>query len=105
MQVDVNDGISVVTGNACIRGKEFAINEILHPMRTFQSTVKTIFPELPMIPIKTDDVVPKEYLFQIIEEIAGIEIKDKLKCGDIIIQNILGTSVNIVSTVDMYLYF
>lgn len=105
MLVEVSeDHTCRVIGNACNRGKEFAFNETFHPTRTVQTTVKTAFHELPVISVKTSDAVPKECVFQIIKEAAGVEVKCRMKSGDIIIENVLGTGVNIVSTMDMSLY-
>ena len=44
------DGWSV-TGNTCPRGREFAISEMTAPKRTICSTVRTAFPDAPVLPV------------------------------------------------------
>lgn len=101
---DAKDNFYEVTGNGCKRGKEFVVNEIQHPMRTLQSTVKTSFRELPMVPVRTDGVIPKEIIFDVMKELSKVNLEREVKSGEIIVENILGTGVNIISTIDMQLY-
>lgn len=48
LQIEEVEGILHVTGNKCKRGEAFAIAELTHPMRTICSTVRTIYPEVPV---------------------------------------------------------
>lgn len=50
LTIDEKDGEYIVTGNTCPRGKEFAISEMTAPKRTICSTVKTAFPDVPVLP-------------------------------------------------------
>ena len=52
-----------VTGNACPRGAEYGRNELLHPVRTVTSTVRTEGSPIPRLPVKTDRPIPKEKVF------------------------------------------
>ena len=51
------DGWSV-TGNTCPRGKEFAISEMTAPKRTICSTVRTAFPDAPVLPVRVSADIP-----------------------------------------------
>lgn len=87
-----------VTGNKCKKGEEFALNEINAPKRTLTSTVKTIFPECPVLPVKLSNVIPKEEIFHCMEEIGKIEVTKRISRGDVICENFLGLGVDLIST-------
>ena len=55
------DGWSV-TGNTCPRGKEFAISEMTAPKRTICSTVRTAFPDAPVLPVRRMACLPPDCL-------------------------------------------
>jgi CxxC motif-containing protein len=50
------------------------------------------------LPIKTDIPIPKEMVFACMKELDSIEVEATVKAGDIILENILGTGANIIST-------
>ncbi len=104
MTVNQQNGKIIVTGNSCKRGEKFAVDEMLHPTRTLQSTVKTIYKQMPRISVKTNNVIPKDKIFKVMNEIAKVNVKNKLKNGDVIIKDVLNLGVDVISTVDMNLY-
>jgi CxxC motif-containing protein len=53
---------------------------------------------LPLVPVKSKDPLPKEILEEAMTEIAKVELEAPIKLGDIVIENILDTGVNIVTT-------
>lgn len=87
-----------VTGNGCPRGFEYGINEVTNPVRVITSTVKVQNGELPVVPVKTTNAIPKELNFKCMEEINKVIINAPVKIGDIVIQNVLGTGADIVVT-------
>lgn len=87
-----------VTGNGCTRGIEYGINEVTNPVRVITSTVKVSNGELPVVPVKTRNPIPKELNFKCMEEINKAVIKAPVKIGDIIIKNVLETGIDIVAT-------
>lgn len=93
----VDDNMSV-TGNFCPRGAKYAINELTHPVRTLTSSVKTDSLENPRLPVKSKDPLPKEKIFEAMEEINRVLIKLPVKIGDVVIKNVVGTGVDIVAT-------
>ena len=85
-----------VSGNMCDRGKQFALQEIQNPQRTITTTCKTKFIGYPVVPVKSDGTINKDLIKDVIKEINKITISDKLGIGDIVIENVLNTGVNIV---------
>lgn len=101
LRAEEKNGTWVVIGNQCKRGEGFAIGEITHPMRTICSTVRTVFPEVPVIPVRVSAEIPKERIFDVMHEINQI-VADKIcGIGDVIIENVLGLGVNVIVTSDV----
>ncbi len=92
-----------ITGNRCKRGYEFVLEEITCPKRNIQTTVATTFKNFPRLPVKTDKPIDQEKIPDIMKICQGVLVKEKVRTGDIIIENINGTGVNMVATSDMNL--
>jgi len=90
-----------VTGNSCKRGETFAINELTHPMRTISTTVKTGFKNHPVLPVRVSSDIPKDRIFDCMKEINKTVVNKNVKCGDIIIKNILSLGVDVIATSDI----
>lgn len=87
-----------VTGNACPRGAEYGRNELLHPVRTVTSTVRTEGSPIPRLPVKTDRPIPKEKVFDCMALLDRIVVHAPVSSGTVLASDILGTDVNIVAT-------
>ena len=87
-----------VTGNGCPRGFEYGINEVTNPVRVITSTVKVENGELAVVPVKTNNAIPKELNFKCMEEINKAVATAPVKIGDVVIENVLGTGVDVVVT-------
>jgi CxxC motif-containing protein len=90
-----------ISGNQCKRGEQYAIKEKTNPTRILTSTVKVKNAHLNRLPVKTDGPVPKDKIFECMKEINKVEVTAPVKVGQIIINNILGTGVNVIATRDM----
>ena len=97
LTVDEENGYAV-TGNSCPRGAEYGKNEVLHPVRTVTSTVRTEGAAAPRLPVKTDRPLPKEKMFDCMALISTITARPPVRIGDVLAANILGTEVNLVAT-------
>ena len=102
LEVDVVNGEYKVTGNMCKRGIDFAINEIENPTRSICSTVKTVYKEIPRLPVRTNGEVPVNLIFKVMEEINRLVVAKPVHTGDILIKDVLGTGVDIIATSDTY---
>jgi CxxC motif-containing protein len=90
--------IRSVSGNRCKVGLEYAEKEISNPERTLTTTVKVKNGHLPLVSVRTNKPIPKNKIFDIMDLLAKIEVEAPVKIGDPIVQNILGTGVNVVAT-------
>lgn len=90
-----------ISGNKCPKGIAYAKSEMINPTRVLPTTVKVLDGMLPRLPVKTEHEIPKALLFQAMEEINKVQVHAPVKLGDVIIENLLDTGVNVVATRDM----
>lgn len=96
IEVELENGKPVsVRGNGCPRGKMYAENEVVCPMRVITSTVRAESGE--MVPVKTDRPVKKSEIFNVMQKINATSCKLPLKIGDVIVANIEGDA-NLIAT-------
>ena len=86
-----------VSGNTCKRGETYAIQETTCPMRTLTSLVKVEGGEGPLCPVKTANVIPKSLINEALKEVKAACAQAPVKIGDVIIENIAGTGVNLIA--------
>lgn len=87
----------VVEGNRCNRGKEFGIKEMLEPSRVLTSRVLLKNGPMGRLPVKTNGVIPEELVDECMEIIKSTEVSSPVERGQIIIENILNTGVNVIA--------
>lgn len=87
-----------VEGNTCKRGEKYGVEELTNPKRVVTTTVKLKGSYLNLLPVKTEDSIPKGMMNEIMEVLDKVEVTSPVNVGDIIVENILDTGVNIVST-------
>lgn len=99
LTVDVeNSKVVKVSGNECPKGEGYAVFEIENPSRILTSTVSGQGLGLKMIPVRTDNPIPKSRVFDAMEEIKRIKVKRHLNAGDVIIKDLLNLGVNLIAT-------
>lgn len=96
-RLTIDDELNV-TGNTCIRGKKYAINEVTAPKRIITSTVVVNSKIVSRLPVMTENEVPKEMMFEIVKELNKIRVKVPVRCRDIIVENVCNTGVNVIAT-------
>ena len=93
-----NQEVLSVSGNTCPNGDKYARKEVADPRRTVTSTVKILGGELAVASVKTQTDIPKNKIFDCMREIDKIEINAPVKIGDIVIEDVAGTGVNVIVT-------
>jgi len=89
-----------VEGNICDKGAEFAEAEIYNPTRTLTTTVRTSFPGVPVLPVRTDGEIPKGKIMDAMAALSKVVVGHDLDCGDTVIEDIVGTGVRVIATSD-----
>lgn len=87
-----------VTGNTCKRGDAYARTECISPERMLTTTVRVESGKAPVVPVKSAKPLPKGKLMECMDVINKAAVKAPVKIGDIVIENILNTGVDIVAT-------
>ncbi len=100
ISIELNGGNKVlsVTGNQCKRGEAYAITECTAPARTLTTTAKIKGGYLTLVPVKSAKPIPKELMLECVRVINTAQVKAPVKIGDIIVENILDTGVDIIAT-------
>ena len=100
LSVDENKDYEV-SGNSCPRGAKYGKNEAINPVRTLTSTVKTEQSSIKRCPVRTKEAIPKSLLFTAMKELNSITVKTPLHRGDVVIQNIADSGVDLIATRDI----
>ena len=87
-----------VTGNTCPNGDRYARKEVTDPKRTVTSTVRVLGGSLPVVSVKTAQDIPKNKIFDCMQELATIRVKAPVLEGDVIVSNIANTGVSVIAT-------
>jgi CxxC motif-containing protein len=90
-----------VEGNTCKRGAVYAVKELTNPTRVLPTTVKIKDGFLKRLPVRTAAPLPKNKIFEAMQVINRVEVEAPVKMGDVIIENILGTGVNVIASRSM----
>ena len=93
-----NGEVLSVKGNTCPIGDNYARKEVIHPERTVTSTVVVDGGDKPRCSVKTAGNIPKDKIDECMKVIDAVRVKAPVKIGDVIIDNVLGTGVNVVAT-------
>ena len=90
--------VKAVSGNTCPRGDAYARKEMTNPTRIVTSTVRVAGGRLAMVSVKTASDIQKGKIFDCVKALKDVEVKAPVKIGDVIVENVAGTGVNIIAT-------
>ena len=92
------ENVICVSENTCRRGEIYARKEVTNPTRIVTSTVKVVNGTSGTVSVKTKEDIPKEKIFACVQALRGIEVQAPVHIGDVILENVAGTGVDIVAT-------
>jgi CxxC motif-containing protein len=98
LRVEENGGELKIAGNRCSRGIDFAKAEITSPMRSVTTTVRTAFPKVPVLPVRTGGEIPKGKILELMQFLDGIVVKKPLGIGETAVENVLGLGIDMLVT-------
>ena len=80
MTVTIEDGKVVdVKGNTCPRGAKYAHDEVTAPKRMLTTTVRVEGGMLPLLPVVSETVLPKEKVLDCAAYLRGVTVKAPVK--------------------------
>ncbi len=88
-------------GFLCKRGVEYARNEYINPKRMLTTTVKIKNGTFSNLPVVSSGEIEKHKLFESLDYLYSIQVDAPIKEGDILVNDILGTGIDIIAARDM----
>ncbi|MBR4426185.1 MAG: FAD-dependent oxidoreductase [Spirochaetales bacterium] len=97
-QVKWDEKTDTYSGNKCLRGKKFAIQERTSPMRTVTTTVKTDSGR-ELLPVRSAQAVGRDHVREIVNNLKKVRADSKIHIGDEIYKTDYdGKQVSIITT-------
>lgn len=90
-----------VTGNSCPRGDKFAHQELICPMRVLTTTIAVSGGDEALLPVRTAEAIPLALHAQATNLIRGLVVNAPIRIGDVVLEDLLGTSIDLVASMDI----
>lgn len=90
-----------VTGNSCPRGDKFAHQELTCPMRVLTTTVAVSGGGEALLPVRTAEAIPLALHAQAMDLIRGLVVDAPIRMGDIVLEDLLGTNIDLIASMDI----
>lgn len=87
-----------VEGNQCKKGVDYAEGELTDPRRMVTSTVKVRGGVFPLVPVYTAAPIPEPLIFDLLAELRKVELQAPVKVGQVVLENALGTGVDVLAS-------
>lgn len=99
MTVTVHEDQTItVEGNECNVGANYGPKEVTNPVRMITSIVYVEGGTEAVVSVKTQTEVPKPLKLDVAKALKNVTVMAPVKIGDIIVENVLGTGVDIIAT-------
>ena len=98
LEVGPDRNIQKINGHRCKQGKAYAVTEFENPVRVLTTSVLVKASKSRLLPVRTDRPVPKNLIREMMKSLSSVRVKPPIEVGHIIIQDILGTGANLIST-------
>jgi CxxC motif-containing protein len=91
-----------VTNHQCKEGREYAVAEFRFPARVLTTTLLTAGASYPLLPVRSSKPIPKTRLMEVMHLLSKVTVKPPIKMAQVIVPNIAGTGVDMVSTDELF---
>ncbi len=92
------DGSLLISGNTCDKGAQYARSEMILPKRSVTSYVRVKGGSSKVVSVKTAGEIPKEKIWDCMEEIKKVVVTAPIKAGDVLLYDVAGTGVDMIAT-------
>lgn len=93
-----NQEILSISGNKCPKGKAYVTQEIIAPMRNIATSVLVTGGELPLASVRLTKPIPKDRIFDVMDEIRKIHLTAPVEEGAVVIANVLDLGSDVILT-------
>ncbi len=87
-----------VEGNRCPKGETYVTQEIVNPMRNIATSVLVDGGELPLASVRLSALIPKDRIFDVMDEIKKVKLEAPVTEGQVVIENVCGLNSNVIIT-------
>lgn len=88
-----------VSGNACPKGAEYAVNECTNPVRTVTATVRVTNRHNTMVSVKTAAPVAKDKMMALMQALRKTAVQAPVRIGDVVLTDICGADIIVTKDV------
>ena len=90
--------VTDIQGYTCEKGKNYAAQETIRPMRVLTSTVKLEGGTLRVLPVITSKEIPLDLCHEAMDAIRKIDVKAPVKMDDVIVKDFLHTGADLLAS-------
>ena len=90
-----------VSGYTCPRGKEYAEQECVRPMRILTSTVRILNGEHRVLPVITSADIPLDLMTDAMDVIRSITVEAPVEADQVLVQDLLHTGADVIASRSM----
>ena len=87
-----------IEGNSCKRGAVYGKKEVTNPTRIVTTTVRVSGGAETVVSVKTKEDIPKGKIFECVKALKTVEVPAPVHIGDVLLEDVAGTGVDIVAT-------
>ena len=99
LTADITETGVKVSGNACPKGEEYAINECTNPVRTVTAAIRVENRYNTMVSVKTDAPVPKDKMMDVMAALHKTQVQAPVCIGDVVLKDVFGANVIVTKNV------
>jgi len=102
LEVDaVDDEVVEVRGFACKRGERYGRQEHVDPRRPVSTTVWIEGAAIRRVPVRAAESVPRDRIRDVVGALRGLTVAAPVRRGDVVLQDVCGTGVDVIITRDL----
>lgn len=98
VEIGPDGSVGAIQGAACQGGVNYVKQELADPRRTIASSVLVIGGELPLASVRLTKAVPKDRIFDVMEQIRNVTLTAPVHAGDVVIHDVLGLGSDVIVT-------
>ena len=99
LMVTIEDNRILSIENAlCKRGHGYVEQELNHPQRNIATSIPVENGVIPLASVRLSKPIPKDRIFDAMEEIKGVRVKAPVRIGQVVIENLLGLDSDVMIT-------
>lgn len=96
-EYDGNHVLSI-TGSQCPKGNTYVTQELVDPRRTVATSVRVEGGTLPLTSVRLTNPIPKDSIFDVMNEINKHTLTAPVRIGDVAIKNVLNLGSDVIVT-------